>query len=312
MVIKIPYAHSTTLKTYFINTSQFPSIIFSEKIRIGIQDPEGTPVGDILYLHGFGDRLDNHGPLFDTWSNAGFRVISFDYPSHGETEGTSINLITFRRLAELAQTVERATRQDLQRPLLLAGWSTGGLLAIRMVQSLTFKSFERKPKGLILFAPGISVYTVVGKPSFRYPLGEITTDSLTHDPVPPHRGDIKPKSPGSTPFFGATIKLNSFLSQIQSFPRNLPTLIFVAGGKDDQYANSDALKSWIAKQKADPLINIFGVDVPGARHEIDNETSEYGGPSTRIISADFAKNVLTNTPEKTVFELSPCKLLLNR
>src|SRR4051812_1989608 len=56
-------------------------------LRIGVMEPSGTPKADVLFLHGFADRFDNHLPLFETWRNAGLRVIAFDYPSHGETCG---------------------------------------------------------------------------------------------------------------------------------------------------------------------------------------------------------------------------------
>ena len=41
---------------------------------------ETSVVGDILYLHGFGDNFLNHLGLFDEWAAKGFRIISFHYP----------------------------------------------------------------------------------------------------------------------------------------------------------------------------------------------------------------------------------------
>src|SRR5262245_56662953 len=60
-------------------------------LRVGVAAPSGTPRGDFLYLHGFADRFDNHLPLFQTQVARGYRVIAFDYPSHGETCGHGID-----------------------------------------------------------------------------------------------------------------------------------------------------------------------------------------------------------------------------
>ncbi len=287
-------AYGKPLQTFDLPVTQSPSFIYSLSVRVGVQEPDSTPIGDILYFTGFGDRLDNHGPLFDEWVASGFRVISFDYPSHGETSGTPLDFFTFGRLAELATQVEKATRQDNTRPLIVSGWSTGGLLAVRMVQGSSLPHFDRPVAGLILFAPGISVDTIVGTPTWHYWFGEITDATLTHNPDPPHKGEPQPKSPISLSsfVFAGFLKINSWLSQYEKFP-NLPTLIFVAGDKGDVYADSQNLKDWIAMQDSKNGANITMVDEPGARHEIDNETAQYGGPQSRQMAAEFAKSIVS-------------------
>ncbi|MGE4133691.1 MAG: alpha/beta hydrolase [Bdellovibrionales bacterium] len=280
-----------TLQTFTLNVTQSSTWIYEFQLRVGVQSPDGPIKGDILYLPGFSDRLDNHGPLFEAWNQKGFRVISFDYPSHGETRGDSLGLFGLRGLARLAQMVEKATREDKSRPLIVSGWSTGGLLAVRMAQSNWFAQLGRSPSGLILFAPGVSVRNIVGRWSWRYPLGEVTQDTLTHAKNPPHKGEIKPKSPGSTLTFSIPLKIESILSQYQKLPTALPTLVLVAGDKEDVYANSPAVMRWIdwQKRKGAP---VFAVQFPMARHEIDNETEEYGGPLSRELAADFASAIL--------------------
>lgn len=88
------------------------------KLRVGELRPNGSPVGDVLYLHGFADRLDNHGPLFEAWTTAGLRVTSFDLPSHGENSGirNKIDLYSFDELTALNKHVERVTREEDRRP----------------------------------------------------------------------------------------------------------------------------------------------------------------------------------------------------
>ncbi|HVH42206.1 MAG TPA: hypothetical protein VM925_07670, partial [Labilithrix sp.] len=45
------------------------------KLRVGVMDPDGAPKADVLFLHGFADRFDNHLPLFERWREAGLRVV---------------------------------------------------------------------------------------------------------------------------------------------------------------------------------------------------------------------------------------------
>lgn len=281
-------AHAKPLRTFSLNLTQ--DTVYKNEVRVGIQEPDGLVTGDVLYIHGFGDRLDNHAPLFAEWNRAGLRVIAFDLPSHGLTRGTNLNIFTFTALAKMAAQVEAATREDSARPLILAGWSTGGLLAIRIVQA-DLASFSRPLAGMILFAPGVSVYSFVGQPSLRYPIGEVTNGTLTHDPAPPHRGDANPKSPGSKIVFAIDLKINSLISQYESYPKNLPTLVLRSEGDGDVYADSSVLKTWIARQNLNGA-NIQDVGFFGARHEIDNETDEFGGTQARRISADFARQLV--------------------
>jgi len=92
-------------------------------------------------------------------------------------------------MSDLTNEVEAFTRQDSKRPVILAGWSTGGLIATRMVQSESLQLENRRVVGMILFTPGVSVYPIVGDG------GIITEETLTSNPNPPHRGPIKPSSP---------------------------------------------------------------------------------------------------------------------
>ncbi len=75
-------------------------------IRIGVAEPQGETHGDILFFIGFADRVDNHKPLFDAWTAAGFRVIAYDYPSHGETCGSGN--VTIQHVGD---AIARAARQ---------------------------------------------------------------------------------------------------------------------------------------------------------------------------------------------------------
>lgn len=242
-------------------------------IRVVVQNPEGPAKADLLFLIGFADRADNHQPLFKQLSQGGVRVISFDYPEHGESQCGSLNDQTFRKLATMAKEIEELTRVDKQRPFILAGWSTGGLLAVRIAQNRHWG--ERKISGLTLLAPGLSVYNLIGEWGF------VTTRSLLSNPNPPHLGEIKPISPLKFPKFSSFLLLNAQFARDQDFPKDLPTLVLVAGDEADVYAKSPVVRDW-AKSLNGP---IYGFQCPDSKHEMDNEIEPIGSEVRNLFSS---------------------------
>lgn len=234
-------------------------------LRIGTMTPSGPIKGDVLFLHGFSDRFDNHLPLFEQWRDAGFRVVSFDYPSHGESCGRGLERYKIGGIARLASFVEKRTRPAEARPLVVAGWSTGGLVTVRMVQVPSL-ALERKIDGAFLLAPGVDVKLFVGDHQI------VTEETLTHDPDPPHRGAISPKSPLQTPLFSADLMLNAKHARDEAFPRDVPTFVVTGGQDDDVYADTNGVVAWVeARQKEGA--RVFGSSCAGGRHELDNEAA---------------------------------------
>jgi pimeloyl-ACP methyl ester carboxylesterase len=195
---------------------------------------EGTK-GDVLYLHGFSDRIDNHRPLFESLTKQGLRVIAFDYPSHGETCGPSLDRYSFTDLAKLAGQVER--ENAMRGPLYLAGWSTGGLLAVRIAQGLD-ADFSRPIAKMALFAPGVDVRFVTS----------VSESTLTRNPNPPHVAAPSPTSPLKRPVFASALKLNSELAKVHTLPAGLPVLTFVGGEDADVYADTKGVSKWARTQ----------------------------------------------------------------
>ena len=239
------------------------------QLRIGVMDPDATPVADVLFFHGFADRFDNHLPLFEAWRDAGLRVVAFDYPSHGETCGRGIDRYKINGVAELVAHVERATRPDAVRPLVLAGWSTGGLLTIRLLQTPSIAPLSRGVAGAFLLAPGVDVPLVVGDHQ------RVTLETLTRNPDPPHRGAISPRSPLHTPFFAADLVLNSRIAKRSPYPKDVPTFVVTGGDDDDVYVRSATVRSWVTAQRQGGA-RFQGLSCDGARHELDNEPAPVG------------------------------------
>jgi len=284
----------------WITTSRLTSLDGREELRIGVMEPQAPVIGDVLYLHGFADRLDNHRPLFDAWSQAGFRVISFDYPSHGETCGASINGYTIDDLMKLAAQVESATIQDRSRPLVLAGWSTGGLLAARILQvGSESPIFSRPVSKAILIAPGVALRPLLGE------FGIVTQSTLTRNPNPPHEGEIKPKSPLSVPLFALNLLAESNRAKAALLPNNVPVLVVVGGIKEDRYVDTTGIIKWVGAQRENHKGIIRAVACAGGYHELDNEPDPMGN-AVRNASAEFAKDAAKDAESDILMATEGC------
>lgn len=241
----------------------------NSKIRVGTMGRGDK--GDVLYLHGFADRFDNHQPLFEELTRQGLRVITFDYPSHGESCGTSINWFGFAELADLAGRIETAKRG--RGPLYLAGWSTGGLLAVRMAQGVG-SSLSRPIAGMALFAPGVDVRTVLS----------VSESTLTRNRSAPHAGPPSPSSPAFRPLFATALLTNSFAASAQ-LSANIPTLVITGGQTEDEYVDTAGVEAWTTSQRNGGA-EMFGLSCAGGYHELDNEPEPMGG-AVREAAARF-------------------------
>ena len=261
------------------------------QLRVLVEAPlQQEAIADVLFLTGFSDRADNHGPLFSQLTQSGFRVISFDYPSHGETSCWSLNLHDMLSLEGLAQIVLLSPEIKSEKPLYLAGWSTGGLLAYRMLQRGQ-PSF-RDVKGAVLLAPGLAVHPIPGE------FGFITLDSLLSHPNPPHKGEISPSSPLAYPLFGADLMATSLLARLEAVP-TVPVLMLLGDDKLDVYANTPKIKKWFQRSRTHNLVTY---QCAGAKHELDNEIEPIG-QDVRSLFVNFLNGL------KLDLENSPCKLL---
>lgn len=151
-----------------------------------IVEPKSEAKLDQFYFLGMGDTPDTHRELFYDLAEKGVRVIAPSYPGHGHTKGPGLNRTTFGGLSELANLIERKTRQDEVRPMILSGWSMGGLLAYRMAQDPALALKDRPLGGLMLYSPTIYPRYFIG--SFRS--GLLTTRSISNNPNPPNGGKM--------------------------------------------------------------------------------------------------------------------------
>lgn len=254
--------------------------------------PTQHPKGDIIFLHGYGDQFLNHLPLFGKWTEAGFRVISFDFPSHGKTTGKlwkDLSFISLKEIVAIAGRVEKEFHSREKIPLFLAGWSVGGLMAIRAVQSDWAKFFTRPISGLLLLAPAVAVHYCVGNL-----FCQITNETLTHNQNLFSR-EISPKIPFLRPYFLAHMLWQIKNIKEMKIDSTIPVLTIFGGEKEDVYIKTKEAKKWVANQVKKGS-RIFTVSCTGARHELDNEAKVNGGDDVRTFAVEFFNKVIEGKP----------------
>ena len=254
-------------------------------LRYGVLRPIGKPQADILFVHGHGDRLDNHLALYRMWQQAGYRVIALDWPSHGKSNIGPLDIYETKDLIGLMQLVDRATVEDVARPLFIAGWSYGGLIATRLLQQADlWKDFSRPPQGGILLAPGIVVQPFVGGD------GIARIETLNHAPYPQLAAPPSPASPLQNPLFAARVLSTAWTADHADLSKKIPYIVIVAGDHDDWYVNTLGVKKWAQRQqKNDVDLTLF--QCPGARHALDNEPYPIG-VTVQTLTTLFVKATL--------------------
>ena len=253
-------------------------------LRFGELRPQAQPQVDVLFLHGHADRLDNHMALFRAWQHSGARVIALDWPSHGGSHIGPLDMYEAEDLFALVQLVERATLQDPQRPLVLAGWSYGGLIATRLLQhSDALQGLSRRPAGLLLLAPGVVLQPFVGGD------GIARVETLMHAPYTPLAGPPSPASPLLNPVFALRTLVLAQLAQQALLPSDIPVQVIVGDARNDWYVNTQGVIDWSRRQQAGG-VPLQLLQCPDARHALDTEPWPLG-QRVRELGVQFVQRV---------------------
>ncbi len=224
-------------------------------LRVGIlKTPNAS--GTVVYMPGFADTIDNHEALLKGFQAQGLQVIAFDYPEHGWSDGL-IRWWALKDLAEIIPTVLADSQSEFNPalPVILAGWSTGGTIAIRIAQAWQGTALPAGVRlgGVVAFAPALPAKVVINvKPEY------VTDGDMKRDP-----------SPKKVPIMGqfaTSITLQSRLAYAESVPANIPTLILFAGDRDN-YAKSKGSKKWVKRQGA----HVVGFECEGGMHGFEFE-----------------------------------------
>ncbi len=276
------------------------------QVRI-VESTPLKPVADLVFLHGHADRADNHQELFAAWRQAGLRVLAPDLPSHGDTSTRPIDAWSTADLAALIGTLDRAAGHA-DRPLMLAGWSYGGLVITRILQEPAhLAALARPPSAAVLLSPAVAPLPFTGGD------GIARGATLTHTLDPPVAGPPRPVSPLLNPIFTIRLLGEAWAARAGTPATDVPVLVVVAGAETDWYVDAPAVERWAqgwrtAGHRVELLV------CAGARHAVDLEPWPVG-PTVRTRTAEFLAGTTgttipppaVTTPPVTSPEEQPCQ-----
>ncbi len=231
------------------------------------ENPDVPFRGNVIYYQGLGDSMLNHEPLFSKLTQAGFRVIAFDYMGQGGSSG-SMNDTRIPQIGSLGDQIWAFHARDLaRRPKKnIVGWSTGGLAAY--VQAAEKSDVDN----IVLIAPGIAPNINVGEHDvLRFKFNQITLRSLTTQTYGsgeenPHVDPIKPTSPLQVMDFSWNLLTTAKASRRSPMRREVNGFVLLSGD-DDTYVNAGKTGAALAKSAPHFIVRQY----PNTLHEIDNE-----------------------------------------
>jgi len=225
------------------------------------------PTYVVVIAHGYGEHVGRYDHVAAALGDGGAAVYGLDHVGHGHSDGERALIADFDPVADdLHLLVESARAEHPGLPMVLAGHSMGGLIAIRYAQR-----HGEGLAGLVLSAP------LVGDPGTGALLAMDPLPEIPVDPAVLSRDESVGRAYSEDP-----------LIYHGGFKR--VTLAAMAGALLSSALESQAVRGPVLWQhgEADELVPLEGsrklidllvnADVtthhyPGARHEIFNETN---------------------------------------
>ncbi|MEQ1839757.1 MAG: alpha/beta fold hydrolase [Verrucomicrobiales bacterium] len=108
-------------------SSHFQSPSLSKNIHLRQWHPPGGDKGTVLLMHGLGDHVRRHDWAAGLLTRAGYRVIGFDWPGNGESDGLRGDMPT---VAEAGRLIEEILLESGSSPVGIFAHSTGAYLLL--------------------------------------------------------------------------------------------------------------------------------------------------------------------------------------
>ena len=224
--------------------------------------------GNLIFYEGLGDSMLNHRPLFQKLTDAGYRVIAFDYMGQGGSGGSmdDTRILEIGSLGNRVWNLYARNLKDFPKKTIL-GWSTGGLAAYAQAAR------EMNVDNVILIAPGIAPKYLVGEQNplrgeiNRITVSTLTTQSYDDGSLDPHVDPIKPSSPLLVPCFSMDLAMTAKVMRSTPIGRRVNGFVLLSG-ENDTYVDAKKTRRVLEVIAPHFLIKQY----QGALHEIDNES----------------------------------------
>jgi predicted alpha/beta-fold hydrolase len=141
---KLDPADRVPMNRYFEGSPVFPEHFTQAFNRSFVLEPNGTPVGAVVLLHGLTDFAYSQRHIAQVYRDHGFVAIVIRLPGHG-TVPAGLTDVEWQDWAAATRLAVREARRRIapSAPLHLVGFSNGGALAV------TTRSTRLQTRGLL-------------------------------------------------------------------------------------------------------------------------------------------------------------------
>ena len=120
-----------------------------------------APVGGVLLLHGMSDAPYSFRALGEAFNHSGYWVVGLRLPGHG-TAPSGLKYITWQDMAAAVRLgMNHLASKVPDKPLHMAGYSTGAPLALNFTLDALDGSASPLPASVILISPAIGIHPAV-------------------------------------------------------------------------------------------------------------------------------------------------------
>jgi alpha-beta hydrolase superfamily lysophospholipase len=225
-------------------------------------DPERI----VLLAHGYGEHIGRYEHVAAAFADRGAAVYGPDHLGHGESAGEQVLIGSFEDIVDDLHLVDELARERHPgRPVVLVGHSMGGLIATRYAQRYGGLA------ALVLSAPGIGLSVVMRDwlaapelPSDPIDVAVLSRDpavgeAYANDPLVYHGGWKRPT-------LEAFMAADAAIEAGGDFG-DLPT--YYVHGDADELVPMAVARPFVERLAGSDFTERI---VPGARHEVFNET----------------------------------------
>ncbi|ACB93674.1 alpha/beta hydrolase [Beijerinckia indica] len=154
----LPERDRVPFNRYFENSPVFPEHFQTDWNRSYVLEPEGTPLGAVVLLHGLTDSPYSLRHIARFYRDHGFVAVAIRLPAHGTVPAALTDVTWTDWLAATRLAVREADlRVGPSKPLHLVGFSNGGALALKYALDAIEDPKLRRPDRLVLLTPMIGI-----------------------------------------------------------------------------------------------------------------------------------------------------------
>ena len=155
---KLPEHDRVPVNRYFDGSPVYPAKFARDWNRSYVLEPEGTPAGAVVLLHGLTDSPYSLRHVAQRYKAHGFVSVAIRLPAHGTVPGalTKVEWEDWQAATKLAVR-EARRRIDPSKPLHIVGFSNGGALALKYALDAIDDPALARPDLLFLISPMIGI-----------------------------------------------------------------------------------------------------------------------------------------------------------